>query len=155
LPAFFLDRRRWASSTYGDFKSPPYFSLLRRVLDLRASPLPHPLKCPPNGIWGRRLGAWLAAWPTISGMTAASSSPLVSSPASSNGAANGNSFAAGQRAIASQHTSAGNECHVARFPPLPAPSPSFSRPVSGYKYLVASTVGSHPPTAGRKCLAAS
>jgi hypothetical protein len=131
LPAFFLDHRRWASSTYGDFKSPPYFSSLRHVLDLRASRLAPP-KCPPNDIWGRRLGAWLTAWPTVSGTTDALSSPLVSSPASSNGAANGNSFAAAQRAVALQHASAGNECHVARFPLLPAPSPSFSRPVSGY-----------------------
>jgi hypothetical protein len=51
----------------------------------------------------------------------------------SNGAANGNSFAVGQRAVTLQHASAGNECHIVRFPPLPAHSPLFSHPISGYK----------------------
>jgi hypothetical protein len=50
----------------------------------------------------------------VSGTTDASPSPLVSSPAPSYGAANGNSFAAAHRAVMSEHTSAGNQCHVAR-----------------------------------------
>jgi hypothetical protein len=58
-------------------------------------------------------------------MIDALSSLLVLSPALNNDAANDISFAAAQRAIASEHASAGNECHIARFPSLllrfPAP----------------------------------
>jgi hypothetical protein len=86
---------------------------------LSGTPDPNPVQG--GGGWWCRLGAC----PTVSGTTDASSSPLVSSLAPSNGAANGNSFAAPQRAVASEHASAGNECHIARFPPLllrfPAP----------------------------------
>jgi hypothetical protein len=55
------------------------------------------------------------------------SSPLVLSPAPSNGTANGNCFTAAQRAAASEHASAGNECHVARFPPFSFVFPSRFR----------------------------
>jgi hypothetical protein len=134
-----------------------WFSAIYTMCIIRASPLAPP-KGPPNAIWGRRRrksrhlfirrtrfkpcpqGGGNAGWARGSPRgTLSAARPMLRRlhssrlPRPSNGAANGNRFAAAQRAVASEHASAGNECHVARFPPLPVLSPLFSRPVSGYK----------------------